>query len=584
MIHRRLWQQAQSSRAGLLLTISLSGLAGIVTVLQAWYLSQIVGRVFLQDQTVADVSTLLAMLLFIILLRAALVGGSRVATNHTAIAIKTDLRQSLFQHLLALGPLYAYGQRTGELSTTLTEGIEALEDYFNQYLPQLIVSALVPLTILVAVFPIDALSAVVLLLTAPLIPLFMILIGRSAESLRRRQWQSLSQMGAHFLDVLQGLTTLKVLGQSQAQLVNIARIAGRHRKVTMRVLRVAFLSALALELLSTVSVAIIAVEIGLRLLAGNLTFTAAFFILILAPEFYLPLRTLGTRFHASMAGVSAAERIFAVLDTPLPIIASAPRSAVTEMVMPAPIRFEEVHYAYQDGKRPALKGISLTIEPGQKVALVGASGSGKSTVASLLLRFMEPDAGRITVGDISLSEVDTAVWRQLIAWVPQRPYLFHDSVAANIRLANPKATLDEVVSAARQAHLHDFIQSLPQGYDTVIGERGARLSGGQAQRLALARAFLRNAPLLILDEPTSNLDPETESLLAAATGRLMQGRSTLVIAHRLSTVYEADQIVVLTHGRVAEAGRHTELQQRHGPYRQLLNVYAKVAPEANSDA
>jgi ABC-type multidrug transport system fused ATPase/permease subunit len=329
-------------------------------------------------------------------------------------------------------------------------------------------------------------------------------------------------------------------------------------------------------------------------------FEQAFFVLILAPEFYLPLRLLGTRFHAGTAGVAAAQRIFAILATedggPMPVdgrpwtdkgrrTKDERRTAASSVLRPPSsvfrpslrIRFEDVHYAYAEEDRPALSELSFEIEPGQRVALAGPSGSGKSTVAHLLLRFMAPTRGLITVDGVPLSDLALAEWRAQVAWVPQMPYLFHDTVAANIRLARPDASRDDVSAAARLAHAHSFIEQLPLGYDTVIGERGARLSGGQAQRLALARAFLKDAPFLILDEASANLDPEHVALLQESIDRLAAGRTLLVIAHRLSTLRQADQIIVLADGHAVEVGTHATLLQRDGLYRRLALAHGGVA-------
>ncbi|MFN2226677.1 MAG: thiol reductant ABC exporter subunit CydD, partial [Anaerolineae bacterium] len=497
---RRLLEMAAGRRLPLALAVFLGLLAGLVTVGQAWLLSQVVSQVFLQGEDLAGVASLLLGFLLLAVLRAALVWGSEAAAHYLAEGVKRDLRGRLAAHLLALGPTYSQRERSGELANTVVEGIEALDAYFRQYLPQVALAALVPLAVLVLVFPRDWVSGLVLLLTAPLIPLFMILIGSAAEALTRRQWASLSRMSAHFLDVLQGLATLKHLGRSREQVAAIARVSDRFRQATMGVLRVAFLSALVLEMVATISTAVVAVQVGLRLLYGRLAFQPAFFVLLLAPEFYLPLRLLGSRFHASVEALSAAERIWQILETPPATVAGR---QLEEGTSSSSIVFDGVHYAYgggdpqshpsgvpQDARRPALRGVSFRIDPGDTVALVGPSGAGKTTVAHLLLGFLAPDRGRILVGDPArgraLHDLSPEAWCRQVAWVSQQPYLFHGSVAHNLRLARPEATMDEVVWAARQAHAHEFVAALPQGYDTPVGERGARLSGGQVQRLALA--------------------------------------------------------------------------------------------------
>jgi ATP-binding cassette subfamily C protein CydD len=574
MLNRRLLRHAQAGRASFGLSVGFSLLGGGLTVAQAWTLSRVVERAFLGGAGLAALGPQLMILLGIMVLRGLAVAGSEVAASHVALRVKTDLRRALLRHLFALGPAHTQGERTGELTATAVEGIEALEPYFSQYLPQLVTAALVPLTILFVVGPLDWLSALVLCLTAPLIPVFMVLIGKAAEALTRRQYTLLGRLSAHFLDVVQGLTTLKVLGQSRAQARTIARISERYRLVTMEVLRVAFLSALVLEIVATLSTAIIAVEVGLRLLAGSLSFQPALFILVLAPEFYLPLRLLGQRFHAAASGASAAGHLFEILDQPVPVAMTAATSGARAPNGHAPLSgamsFRDVQYAYEGGRRPALRGASFEIGAGQTVALVGPSGAGKSTVANLLLRFITPDRGEILASGARLSALPVDAWRQQVAWVPQAPHLFHASLADNIRLARPTATDDEVQRAAERAQLDAFVDRLPEGYATLVGEHGARLSGGEGQRLALARAFLKDAPLLILDEPTSSVDPELEAQLQAATAELMSGRTVLLIAHRLSTVYQADHIIVLCAGRVAEAGTHAALLRQGGSYARLV--------------
>jgi ATP-binding cassette subfamily C protein CydCD len=578
-MHRRLLTLARDSRFSLILTVLSGILAGLLTIWQALLLSSTVNGVFLEGQSLAQVTGWLRIILALIAARGLLAWVNEVSANSVAVRVKTDLRERLFAHIQALGPAYTRGERTGDLTTAVVEGIEALDAYFSQYLPQLVITALVPLSILIFVFPIDLLSGIILLVTAPLIPFFMVLIGRGAEIVTNRQYETLSRLSAHFLDSLQGLTTLKVFGQSKAHAQSIAKVSDQFRDRTMAVLRITFLSALALELLATLSTAVIAVEIGLRLLYAKMEFHEAFFLLILAPEFYLPLRMLGARFHAGMAGTSAARRIFEILDLESreQRVESREIDGPKQQRLFSTLELSSLSYTYPNESTPTLQNINLQINAGQHIALVGPSGAGKSTLVNLLLGFIQPLSGKISTTDQSQSTVHGPPSTDQIAWVPQKPYLFHDTISTNIRLGNPDATYEQLVEATKAAHLHEFITSLPEGYETVIGEGGARLSGGQAQRLALARAFLKNAPILILDEPTSSLDPETESLLEESTRQLMQGRTVITIAHRLNTVYQADQIIMLEKGQIVEQGTHGELMKKGGAYSKMVGAYKEIS-------
>jgi len=578
-ISRRLLNLARDNRIALIVTILAGALGGILTIGQARCLSLTVARVFLGGQTLYDVSHLLRGLLFIITGRSLLVWVGEVSAKAVAVRVKNALHELLFAHILKLGPAYTRRQRTGELTAAAVEGIEALDAYFSQYLPQLALAALVPLSILIFVFPLDPISGLILLLTAPLIPIFMILIGKAAEGLTNRQYETLSRLSAHFLDSLQGLTTLKQFGRSKSHADTITQASEQFRNTTMNVLRVTFLSALVLELATTLSTAVIAVEVGLRLLYARMTFEQAFFLLILAPEFYIPLRMLGLRFHAGMNGTAAARKIFAILD--LPVTGDqAPVSRDQDVIQVSNphslIAVSQVSYTYPNEAMSVLHDINLTIEHGQHIALVGASGSGKSTLVQLLLGFVSPGEGQILVDGQPLEKISKEHWREKIAWVPQKPFIFNTSIADNIRLQKPDAEMDVVRTAAKAAHLHKFIESLPEGYETMVGEAGARLSAGQAQRLALARAFLKDAPILILDEPTSNLDPILETQLADSSQKLIVHgepiRTIITIAHRVNTIAHADQIIVLQNGRIVERGTHNDLLAKDSEYARMIRT------------
>jgi ATP-binding cassette subfamily C protein CydD len=543
---------------------------GLLLILQAWLLARSIDAVVFKAATLQQVAPWLWTILVLVGVRAGLGWLAEQTAFRAAIEIKLQIRDQLISHLYSLGPVRLDQERTGELTTTISDGVEALEAYFARYLPAMALMVILPLAILAVVFPVDWVAGLILVVTAPLIPLFMILIGKGAEKLNQRQWRKLARMSSHFLDVIQGLTTLKLFNASRRELANVTCISEEYRHTTMAVLRVAFLSSLALEFFATISIAIVAVSIGFRLFWGEMDFLYGFFVLLLAPEFYLPLRSMGTHYHARMEAIGAGERILKILEMKAPEEPRQPQPSPA--LTTATIELLDVSVTYPNGT-VGLDGVSLQIHPGERIGIIGPSGAGKSTLFNLLLGFMLPTAGEIVVGETRLRDIDMQAWRRQLAWVPQRPHLFATSIAENIRLGRPDADPAAVILAACAAQAHDFIDQLPDRYATLLGDGGRSLSGGQAQRIALARAVIRDAPLWLLDEPTTYLDADSEDLVQTALADLTPGHTALVIAHRLNTVLQLDRIIMLESGKITAQGTHAQLLQQSESYRRQLDAF-----------
>nr|WSW68043.1 thiol reductant ABC exporter subunit CydD [Streptomyces sp. NBC_00995] len=546
-IDPRLLHHARATRLFLAAVVALGVAGAALIIAQAMLVAEVVVGGFEDGLTGGDLRTPLLLLATVALGRALVAWLTELAAYRAGAAVKSELRGRLLARAAELGPDWLSGQRTGSLVALATRGIDALDDYFARYLPQLGLAVVVPVAVLARIVTEDWVSAAVIVVTLPLIPLFMILIGWATQSRMDRQWRLLSRLSGHFLDVVAGLPTLKVFGRAKAQAESIRTITSQYRQATLKTLRIAFLSSFALELLATLSVALVAVTIGMRLVHGELDLYTGLIVLILAPEAYLPIRQVGAQYHAAAEGLSAAEEIFTVLET-------EPRlSGTQDAPLSLRLEVEEVTVRHAGRTEPSLAAASLVVDQGETVAVVGPSGVGKSTLLNVVLGFVTPDEGQVRVGGTDLAALSPERWRERIAWVPQRPHLFAGSIAENVRLARPGADDSAVTTALHEAGAYDFVAALPEGADTLLGEDGAGLSAGQRQRLALARAFLADRPVLLLDEPTASLDGETEAGIVDAVRRLAVGRTVLLVVHRPALLSVADRVVALAPAGVTSA-------------------------------
>ena len=569
-LDRRLWALTAGVRGRIAATV-LVGLAAVAAgIARLALLGWLLGRV-IAGESLAGLAPAIALTALALAARSALDYARTMVAHHTAARVQERLRQLLYAQVASLGPAHFARARTGDVMLSLVEGVQQLETYFGQYLPQLFVSALTPLLIFAFVAFVDLPVALILLVAA-----FVVLLApalwhgrdRQASLARNRAYAA---FGADFLDAVQGLATLKAFGQSGARARALQHRAHELFQSTMWVLG----SNTMARGITDTGIALgaaLALALGAwRVSTGAMSVPALLVILMLGVEVFRPLRELRILLHQGMLGTSAARGIFALLDAVPAVADRAPGLEPAD----AGVAFEGVTFAYPGARRPAHVELSFAVRPGERVAIVGPSGSGKSTIARLLLRFHDPDRGRVTIGGRDLRELSLEQVRSRVALVSQDTWLFHGTVGDNIRMGKPDATAEELRAATRAANAEEFILRLPQGYDTVVGERGVRLSGGQRQRIAIARALLRDAPILVLDEALSSVDAESEALIQSALDRLMRGRTTLVFAHRLSSVIGADRILVLDQGRLVEQGTHANLIGRGGAYTRLMAGQAR---------
>lgn len=538
--------EARKIRWLLLFIIGLATGTGLLVVLQAHLLASACHRIIMQGEGMSAVAPVAALLFLLAAGRCLFTFILEMKSAAAAARVKQAVRSRLYRKIQSLGSVGFAGDDVGSLLETVTRGVDELEPYITRFLPQLFLAAILPLMFLTVIVPSEWRSGMVLLFSAPCIPFFMILIGRGSEKLHRRQWSRLSRLAGHLLDLVHGLPDLIIFGAAKREATVVARVSEEYRSATMSVLRVAFLSAFTLEFFATVGTALVAVLTGFRLYAGSLTLEQGLFVLLMAPEFYLPLRNLGLSYHSRMQGVAAAERIVPLLVRPLPE-GYAGNIFLTDV--PPAILFEGVSFSY-GGSRGGISGVNLELPAGSITALTGVSGAGKTTLARLLVGLARPEAGRILVNGEDLTMFDPDSWRSGLAWVPQTPYFTSGTVRENLLLGRPDAGHYEIDKALSSAVTDQFISQLPQGLDTILGDRGAGLSGGELKRLALARAYLCHATLVVLDEPTAGLDAENERLVCEAMRRLASGRTVLVISHREQTLRYVSHVAEMVDGRI----------------------------------
>jgi ATP-binding cassette, subfamily C, bacterial CydD len=528
---------------------ALGLVAALLVIAQAVLIARVAAEAF-GGASLGDVTVPLALLTLAVVGRAAGAWGFEIVGRRAATNVQSQLRNELVEKRLRSRPAALDGAESAELATIAVSGVDALETTFARYIPQVVLAAVVPVAVLAVVASIDLVSAGVMLLTLPLVPVFMWLVGRHTERRARERWHALSFLAGHFLDVVRGLPTLRAFNRGEPQVERISEVGDRYRRATMGTLRIAFLSGAVLELMATLGIALVAVTVGVRLVSGGMAFEAALTVLVLSPELYLPLRNLAAQFHAGADGLAVATRLLDLVEAAEPLarggrLAPSPREAA--------VRLEGVSFSYPGRPENVLSSLDLELRPGETVALVGSSGAGKSTAASLLLLLAQPSSGRVTAGGVNLAECDPETWRANLAWVPQYPTLFRGTLARNIALGDPAAGEARIRAAAELAGADEFIRRLPDGFGTIVGDGGRALSAGERRRIAIARAFLRDAPLVILDEPTANLDQEGAEVVGSALARLGRGRTVLLIAHDDDMVRHADRIVRLFGGRIAEA-------------------------------
>ena len=550
--------------AQILTLISALAMAGF-----AWYSDDIISTVVITKQLPNNAFTLVTFIILLSIVRSVSRFYALETFNHLAASIRTKLRSDLLDQLHKLSPLQIASLPSAEISTTIIEAVDATRNFYSQYLPVMTQISIIPVLILIVLFPVDATSATTLLLTAPLIPIFMILIGKNTEDNNRRQWKTLTHLRGYFLDRIQGLATLKLFSASQKEDKTIQRISDDYRRHTMSVLKLAFLSSAVLEFFAAISIALVAVFVGFRLLDVEITLMTGLFALILAPEFYMPLRSMGAQYHAKLDAVAAAEKIISFQQiTPADIHQEKPVSKEFPQVA---IRFDQLSFSYPEQKQATLNNISFYIQNSEQITLVGLSGSGKSTIFNLIMGFIQSNEGNLLINEQAITDLDMAYWRQHISWIPQNPTIISGTISDNIALSSNDVDQEKLIQAAKFAHADDFINQLPLAYETQLNGLETALSGGQIQRIALARAFYRNTPIILLDEPGTALDPETENVLTESIKQLSKNRTLITIAHRLETIKQSQRILFIDKGSIIGDGNYSALIENNPAFQKFIH-------------
>lgn len=546
----------------------LTAIQGAIIIIQAYFLADAISSLFGGD-SFAIVFKKLIIFFLALVVRQLLTVWKRNIAYHFAARTSKELRESLLQKLFQLGPRFVKKEGSGQTVTLVMEGMMKFRRYLELILPKLMNSAIIPAMICIFIFFVNIRSAVILALAVPILIAFMILLGLAAKRKADRQYESYQMLANHFVDSLRGLETLKYLGLSRQHINKIILVSERYRRATMGTLRIAFLSSFALDFFTMLSIATVAVFLGIDLINGKMELHPALTILILAPEYFLPIREVGADYHATLDGKEAGKKIQEILDReslqqkqdPIPLWQSTSTFSVKGV---------SVHFA--DSDRPALQDIQFSVSGSKKIGIIGASGAGKSTLIDILSGFLTPSSGEFQINGKKLATLSQLNWQSQITYIPQHPYIFHDTVLNNIRFYDPEATVKEVEKAAERAGLTEMIQSLPRGFETIIGEGGRSLSGGQEQRIALARAFLSNRPIIMLDEPTAHLDIETEYELKETMLQLFNGKLVFFATHRLHWMLDMDQIIVLDQGKIVGIGTHEQLVRQNSTYYQLVKT------------